>query len=150
MYHRFEGGRNILSKVLKRLIRTQGYGKYEFTSEEVKNWTTLYLLHMKNYLISEQKARVVVSYSQLKENRVVEFKKICDFFAFDFDKARMEKAFHMVTPEAVVNKKLTGWDPGMNKYMLTNDYSNLREQFIDKWGKYITHRAVDEGLQDYI
>ena len=152
MYQKYAGRSDRLSKLFKYFLSnlTNIYGRAIINKEEVKLWTALYLLHMKKWLVSDHKANVFVTYENLKNNPTQEFAKICDFFGEKCDSHRMTDCFNRVSSEAIVSKKISKLDPGMNRKMLSSQYTVMREKFYADWGEYVLGMARQEGLLIYL
>lgn len=106
-----------------------------------------YREHLQKWLLSPRQAHTAIRYDKLKRDRENEFQKICRFFDQPFDKARMERAFATVTPEALAAQTV---DPAaIGGHLLKKSYEGERTQFSDKWGGYIKSQVMAPGLKPW-
>lgn len=115
----------------------------------IQTHSICYRDHLIKYLLNDDftKNKVVVKYENFKKDFPSEFKKLCDYLGYDFDKEKIEKI-------------IIGLDKTKIKKESTNKYSNIddsmgydisREEFKNKYTNLINSIVFgkDERLKKF-
>ena len=101
-----------------------------FKDERIIYWSELYGRHLSKWLLTENftQKKTILTYENMQNDIYPEFKKVCDHFGVEFNKAKLDKILHLVNKENL--KKKTKHDKQVVN--INQSYDKLRKDFIEK------------------
>ncbi|MFX0090970.1 MAG: sulfotransferase domain-containing protein [Candidatus Hodarchaeota archaeon] len=118
----------------------------EISEDTIVAYGKCYRDNLIKWILSEKKAKTIISYERMKKSPEIEFQKVCQFFNLPFDKKTMSISFNNIQREQLIKLSDKRKGGGLRKDMLAKQYEVDRKWFIQNWGNVVKQIVVTKKL----
>jgi len=118
-----------------------------FTKEFITTYCELYRNHLIKWLLSDLKARTIISYEEMQSNPLNVLRIISEHFKVPYNATKAKDALSVVTKEAMIKISNTRY---ITDGLLTDDYKIKRIEFTKNFKSYIEDIILTPELNDFL